>query len=259
MVVSAEPLPLGSRVRIHDLVSGSVIASFDTGIVVERAVIGDDAIYFTGRVESADAGIWMFDLTSSRMVELIQPSPSSEDAIRPAVLVSATAQTVGASLCTPSGCSTDIARPGTGEAFRIEAPGGLFLLTDEFAVLIDGRALRALAFDGAGVWSEVFDGQIYDGYAIGDGLQLRVSWQEIHDGVATYHIGTMSDEGHLDETVVLEGPDADLRVHGAMSVPTYAVLMPGLLMGDALEEGYVRLLDVASGQLLPQEIQLVDG
>lgn len=249
LVVSAATESQSSVVFVRDIASGEVLTSFDVDFMIDRAILAGDSVFVTGHAGDRDAGLWRLPLEGGEAIPLVEGDASMSNPGRPSILISPSDNVVGSSLCVFDECVTDVADLRSGARFRLEGRGGLYLLADEYVVLIDNRVLRALSFDGEVKWSREFDGDIFGGLALDGNPSVLVTWQDGIDDRAAYRVLEISPDGSEREISVLTGPDAVLRLNGPLSVDGFGVLMPGYTMDEAVSAGFVRILEFGTGTL----------
>jgi hypothetical protein len=264
LVVSTARASDISTLYVRDIATGEVLASTEFDFRVSTATIGAGVVYVAGYTErranqASDVGVWGAPLDGGPPRLLIDGDGSRPGAVRPRVLTSPSGKVVAASLCFFDQCMTDVVHLGTRERYRLEKPGGITHLADDYVVLIHNRTHSAFSFDGNRLWSMEFDGDIYYGWALEGSDSIVASWQEIvgYDE-SVYHVLEVTPQGTERVIASLAGTDAMLRLNASLSTDAWGVLMPGFLMNEAVEAGYVRLLDMRSGSLVDGVIPITD-
>lgn len=243
-----------STVFIREIATGNVVSSFDVDFTVDRGRVGADAVFVSGHMADRDAGVWTASVDGGEARPLIEGDPSISNAGRPRILTSPSDEIVSSSLCLFEDCVTDVVTLIDGTQFQLEYPGGLYLLADEYVVLLEHQLLRAVAFDGLELWSIEFAGDIFGGLALDGSPSVVVTWQDSTDNEGAYHVVEIAPDGTVREIAALTGPHAALKLNGLLSVDGYGVLMPGYTMDEAVNAGFVRLLDLSTGSLIDGEI-----
>jgi hypothetical protein len=264
LVVSTARASDTSTLYVWDIATGDVLASTEFDFRVSTATIGAGVVYLAGYTERRanqfkDAGVWVAPLDGGSPRLLIDGDSSRPGAVRPRVLTSPSGDVVAASLCFFDQCMTDVVHLRTSERYRLEKPGGITHLADDYVVLIDNRTHRAFSFDGNRLWSIEFDGDIFYGWALEGSDSIVASWQEfVGYDESVYHVLEVTPRGIQREITSLTGTDAMLRLNASLSTDAWGVLMPGFLMNEAVVAGYVRLLDLRSGSVVDGVIPITE-
>jgi hypothetical protein len=249
-----------STLVVYDITTGENLMRLPTDFLVDSGAMLGDQFFVTARSrDGIDGGVWTASVGSPALEPLIpastgtpiDPTVSSRGPLQ----VSPSGTTLGSTVCSVDGCVTQVTRVDVPKLTVIEDQY-LAWLSDEFAIVIGGREIRAYSSsDGRQIWKLTTEGGFFHGYFFDDERTFVESSTEGDGDMYRYEIALI-DAATGDRTVVVSVSDPVLRewrLQPALSTDRLAVLLSVWTLEEALGVGGadMRVLDLQAGRVLP--------
>ena len=254
-----------TQATVRDIATGDVLGRINANFVIDQGLIRGDSIYIAGREKgaAADAGVWQTSINGKGLTRVMQPIDGEvAEAMRTRSPLAAcpSGNTIGSTVCTDSGCLTQVLDVAVGSVTEI-ADASLAWLSDQVAIMIDGKEIRAYGLGtGRQLWSRTTEGDFYGAYFLTDETTVISSSTEGLGDSYVYEIARVNAQtGHREVLISLADPvERELRLIGSVSSDAHATLLSQYTFEDALatSDGVtIRVVDVATGALWGPAVQ----
>jgi hypothetical protein len=267
-VLALDPGP-PSTLLVRDLTTGDLIATLATDLKIDNGVIRGNRIYVSARSSDGalDGGVWQADVGAASLDPLIpatpEPPPKDGPLTRGVIALSPSGNTLASTVCTVSGCATQIADVASAAVSTVD-DYYVVSVSDEYLIVSERPNLRAYGLNDLELRWELGDSEsnseFWDSYFLADERTLLLSWREgVDDASWHYEIARVDAEtGARQVVATFTGPEADFQLIADLGTDHYAVILEAFFLEVALRDNAdFRVLDLTTGLLLPYAFPLV--